>query len=79
MQNILNEQELRLLAINFEIVNAWAEVWVDVQDGKKTVQEAFDDYNAYLVPIGQMLAIALSLPGVEAQLAQLLEESKSQA
>jgi hypothetical protein len=75
---VLQEQEARLLAVNFEIVNAWAEVWVEVQDGVKTVQEAFDEYNAYLVPIGQMLAIALSLPGVTEQVEELIKEYSPQ-
>ena len=79
MEKVLDEQELRLLAINFEIVNAWAEVWIDVQDGKKTVEEAFDEYNAYLVPIGQMLAIAIALPGVEEQLLELIQENSPEA
>lgn len=70
----MSDQEARMLAVTFEIINAWAEVWVDVHEGKKTVQEAFDEYNDFLVPIGQMIALSLSLPGVADQLTELKEQ-----
>lgn len=74
MEKIMDSGEIQMLAITFEIVNAWAEQWIAVHDGEKTMEQAFNDYNEYLVPVGQMLALALSLPGVEAQLADLLEK-----
>lgn len=65
---ILSDQEAKLLAVTFEILNEWAGQWIAVDDGEKTKEQAFEDFDAFLRPVGQTMAVALSLPGVEDQI-----------
>lgn len=65
MENFLTDQEAKLMAVTLEILNEWAGQWIAVADGHKTRDEAFDDFDAFLRPVGSMFAVALSLPGVE--------------
>lgn len=65
MDNLLTDQEAKLMAVTLEILNEWAGQWIAVDEGRKTEKEAFDAFDEFLRPVGQMFAVALSLPGVE--------------
>lgn len=73
----LSDQEAKLLALSFAIVNEWATQFLNMDEGKQTKEEAYDKFNEYLVPIGELLAIVLNLPGVEAQILDMHEEAQN--
>lgn len=75
-ESVLTDQEAKLFALSFSIVNEWATEWVAVLDGTQTKEQAFDSFNEYLKPVGQVLAVAVSLPGVAEQVLRLQEESQ---
>lgn len=79
MENILTDQEAKLLAVSFEILSEWAKLWVEVSSGALTKEQAFDQFNEFLVPIGQVISLALALPGVSEQILKIQEKAEQQS
>lgn len=76
---MFTDKEAKLFGVALNIVNNWAENFVNVVDGKITKEQAFDNYNEYLVPLGQILHFAMILPGVAEQVERVTKEANSES
>lgn len=72
---ILTEQEMKLFGVGLSIMGAWAEEYMKVKDGLQTYEEAFNNFNEYLTPVGQIFAIAMTLPGMAEQYEDMISST----
>jgi hypothetical protein len=69
---VLSDGEAKLFALTLDVVKTWADLWLSVYEGQRTREEAFEEFNTYLRPIGEVVALAMVLPGIGQQISEVL-------